>query len=66
MACLWVSRHGLDWESALFDNVSAVVGAGRGMIARFWAFRRVVSKRHLQSRMRAWQESPDPHDVVGT
>lgn len=46
MACLWVSRNALGWESALADNVSAnVVGAVLGGLFRFWAFRRFVFKR---------------------
>jgi putative flippase GtrA len=46
MACLWVTRNWLGWESALADNVSAnVVGAVLGMAFRFWAFRRFVFKR---------------------
>ena len=46
MACLWVTRNVLGWDSALADNVSAnVVGAFLGMLFRFWAFRRFVFKR---------------------
>ena len=46
MACLWVTRNVMDWDSALADNISAnLVGAGLGMVARFWAFRRFVFKR---------------------
>jgi len=47
MACLWVTRNVLDWQSAVADNISAnVVGAALGMLFRFWAFRRFVFKRH--------------------
>ena len=46
MACLWITRNVLDWDSVLADNVSAnLVGASLGMLARFWAFRRFVFKR---------------------
>ena len=46
MACLWVTRNVLDWQSAVADNISAnVVGAALGMLFRFWAFRRFVFKR---------------------
>jgi putative flippase GtrA len=46
MACLWITRNVLDWQSALADNVSAnLVGAVLGMLFRFWAFRRFVFKR---------------------
>jgi len=46
MACLWMTRNVIDWDSALADNVSAnVVGALLGMAVRFWAFRRFVFKR---------------------
>jgi putative flippase GtrA len=47
MACLWISRNVLGWDSVLADNVSAnVVGAFLAMLCRFWAFRRFVFKRH--------------------
>ncbi len=46
MACLWVTRNVMDWNSAIADNVSAnVVGAFLGMLFRFWAFRRFVFKK---------------------
>ena len=46
MACLWITRNVLGWDSVLADNVSAnLVGAFLGMLARFWAFRRFVFKR---------------------
>ena len=46
MACLWITRNVLGWDSVLADNVSAnLVGASLGMLARFWAFRRFVFKR---------------------
>ena len=45
MACLWITRNVLGWDSLLADNVSAnVVGAFLGMLCRFWAFRRFVFK----------------------
>lgn len=41
--CLWVSRHVLDLDSPLADNLAAnVIGLGLGAAARFWAFRRYV------------------------
>ena len=47
MACLWVTRNTMGWDSALADNISAnVVGAALGMVFRFWAFRRFVFKKH--------------------
>jgi putative flippase GtrA len=46
MACLWISRNVLGWDSALADNVTAnVVGAFLGMLFRFWAFRTFVFTR---------------------
>ena len=46
MACLWITRNVIGWDSAIADNVSAnVVGAVLGMLFRFWAFRRFVFKR---------------------
>ncbi len=49
MACLWVSRNWLGWDSALADNLSAnVIGAGLGMLFRFWAFRRFVFRHHAR------------------
>ena len=48
MACLWVTRNVIEWDSAIADNVSAnLVGAFLGMLFRFWAFRRFVFKRHV-------------------
>jgi putative flippase GtrA len=49
MACLWITRNVIGWDSALADNVSAnVVGAFLGMLFRFWAFRKFVfKKRHV-------------------
>ena len=61
MACLWVSRNGLGWDSALADNVSAnVVGALIAMLFRFWAFRRFVFRRHpgAPGHVRARHVSP--------
>ena len=47
MACLWITRNVLGWDSVLADNVSAnLVGASLAMLGRFWAFRRFVFKRH--------------------
>ena len=47
MACLWITRNVIGWDSVLADNVSAnLVGAFLGMLFRFWAFRRFVFKRH--------------------
>ena len=46
MACLWITRNVLGWDSVLADNVSAnLVGASLAMLGRFWAFRRFVFKR---------------------
>ncbi|MEO7350443.1 MAG: GtrA family protein [Marmoricola sp.] len=51
MACLWVTRNTMGWDSAVADNISAnVVGATLGMFFRFWAFRRFVFKRHKRPR----------------
>jgi len=42
-ACLAVSRHALDLNSALADNVSAnVVGLALATATRWWLYRRVV------------------------
>jgi putative flippase GtrA len=65
MACLWVTRNVLGWDSALADNVSANgVGAVLGMLFRFWAFRRFVFKRHhptgLFQGIRGGHESAGP------
>ena len=47
MACLWVSRNIFDWDTVIADNVAAnVIGAVLATLARFWAFRRFVFKRH--------------------
>jgi putative flippase GtrA len=77
MACLWITRNTLEWDSALADNVSAnVVGAALGMLFRFWAFRRFVFKRHGSAlpelrpheaellEHQPQQGEADPHDVV--
>ncbi len=46
MACLWITRNVLGWDSVLADNVSAnLVGASLAMLGWFWAFRRFVFKR---------------------
>jgi putative flippase GtrA len=46
MACLWITRNVLGWDSVIADNVSAnLVGATLAMLGRFWAFRRFVFKR---------------------
>ncbi len=51
MACLWLTRNVMGWDTALADNISAnVVGAALGMVFRFWAFRRFVFKRHRPFR----------------
>lgn len=43
VACLYVTRTVLGWDSAIADNVSAnVVGVLMGQIARFFLFRRFV------------------------
>jgi putative flippase GtrA len=82
MGCLWMTRNVLDWDSAVADNVSAnVVGAGLGMVFRFWAFRRFVFKRQHHDgsggapelrpdeaellEHQAQQRQADAHDVVG-
>jgi putative flippase GtrA len=65
MACLWVSRNVLGWDSALADNLSAnVVGALLGMVFRFWAFRRFVFRhpvhtRHVSPATLAWLETEE-------
>lgn len=47
MACLWITRNVIGWDSVIADNISAnVVGAGLGTLVRFWAFRRFVFTRH--------------------
>ncbi len=51
MACLWLTRNTMGWNNALADNISAnVVGAGLGMVFRFWAFRRFVFKKRVLGR----------------
>ena len=48
MGCLWLTRNTMGWNNALADNISAnVVGAGLGMVFRFWAFRRFVFKKQV-------------------
>lgn len=43
VACLWISRNLLGYDSALADNVAAnVVGLFLGFITRFFAWRTVV------------------------
>ena len=66
MACLWVTRNVIGWDSALADNVSAnLVGAFLGMLFRFWAFRRFVFKRHvgLLEGMQSGPFSVNPESV---
>lgn len=59
MACLWVTRNGLHWDSALADNLSAnVVGAVLGMLFRFWAFRRFVFRKQAAGPPPARPVSP--------
>lgn len=39
LACLGISRYGLDLDSALADNISAnVIGLALGTILRYWAY----------------------------
>ena len=46
MACLWITRNVIGWDSVIADNISAnVLGAGLGTLVRFWAFRRFVFTR---------------------
>ncbi|MGH3362723.1 MAG: GtrA family protein [Nocardioides sp.] len=50
VACLWVSRNLLDYETALADNISAnVVGLFLGFVARFFAFRTFVFQRRTEA-----------------
>jgi putative flippase GtrA len=43
VACLWISRNLLDYDSALADNIAAnVVGLFLGFVARFFAWRSFV------------------------
>jgi putative flippase GtrA len=43
VACLWISRNVLQYESALADNIAAnVVGLFLGFVTRFFAWRTVV------------------------
>ena len=62
MACLWITRNTMGWDSALADNISAnVVGAALGMLFRFWAFRRFVfKKRRVPFGTRGEHESAGP------
>lgn len=71
MACLWVTRNWLGWDSALADNLSAnVVGAVLGMLFRFWAFRRFVFRHHhagarVSPSTLAWLESGEDASATG-
>jgi putative flippase GtrA len=43
VACLWISRNVLDYDSALADNVAAnVIGLFLGFVTRFFAWRTFV------------------------
>jgi putative flippase GtrA len=64
MACLWITRNVLGWDSAIADNISAnVVGAFLGMLFRFWGFRRFVFKRGAGSVARP-EVRPDEAELV--
>lgn len=53
LLCLAVSRHLLDLDSALADNVAAnVVGLVLGAGARFFLFRRFVFLSPRRARLR--------------
>ncbi len=61
MACLWLTRNVMGWNSAVADNISAnVVGAGFGMLFRFWAFRRFVFKKRKGSLFPTLQSEQAP------
>jgi putative flippase GtrA len=58
VACLWLTRHVLHWDSIYADNISGnVVGALLANGVRFWAFRRFVFHT-LPSPPRAFWETP--------
>jgi putative flippase GtrA len=42
VACLGVSRYGLDLHTQLADNVTNIIGIGLGTLFRFWSYRRFV------------------------
>jgi len=42
VACLSLSRYGLDLHSPLADNVANIVGIGLGALFRFWVYRQFV------------------------
>lgn len=46
VACLWISRNLLDYDSALADNIAAnMVGLFLGFVTRFFAWRSFVFQR---------------------
>jgi putative flippase GtrA len=62
VGCLWFTRHVLDLQSSLTDNLSGnVVGLLISQVARFYLFRRFVFRRPIHYT----EVYDDPHVVAG-
>ncbi|KRF18826.1 hypothetical protein ASG90_02715 [Nocardioides sp. Soil797] len=67
IACLWISRNLLDYDSAFADNIAAnVVGLGLGMAARFYLFRQVIfsQKNYAPASLAGTTAMPIPGNCV--
>jgi putative flippase GtrA len=63
VACLWLTRHVLHWDSIYADNISGnVVGALLANGLRFWAFRRFVFHTMMPTPPRPFW-GPPPAEV---
>lgn len=63
VACLYVSRNGLGYDSALADNLAAnVVGLFLGFVARFFAWRTFVFGSPMAARQPAEVLHSDGHE----
>jgi len=67
LACLWISRYVLGFDSLLADNIASnVVGLGLGTLFRFTLYRMWVFAPHRGDRAPALFPEPGSHGSAGT